>query len=96
LDLGYSAFFSDETQTGKGDGKMLKVFIRDAPGGEDISLVCNDDMIRSNDPEFVLKGTGKFQYRLGDFSKDDAVYKLGLTFYNARLEGFKLSARFVE
>lgn len=86
LDLGNSSFSS---------GKMLKVIIWNVPGGAEIPLICKDDMKQSDDPEYVLASTGLFQYSL-DSATDDAIYKLAFVFYNTRLEGFKLRARFVE
>lgn len=86
LDLGKSTFSS---------GKMIKVFILKVPGGSEIPLICKDDMVQSDDKEYVLPVTGTFRYSLEPAS-DDAVYKLGFVFYDVKLEGLKLKARFVE
>ena len=87
LDLGNSSFI---------DKKMIKIFIYTLPGGAEIPLICKDEMLQSSDPEYVLplKST-KFQYSL-DEAKDGIIYKLGFVFYKAKLDGFKLKARFVK
>lgn len=86
LDLGNSSFRSE---------KMLKVFIWNEPKGDEVPLKCTEEMKQSDDPEFVLPVTGIFRYSL-NATKDDTVHKLAFVFYNAKLEGFKLKARFVK
>ncbi len=95
LETGSSMFYSDEINPGDGNGKMLKVIIYKEPGGSDITLLCKESMKRANDLEFVMKNIGTLKYSLEPL-EGDAIYKLGFVFFNAKLDGFTLRARFTE
>lgn len=93
VELGNSRFHEGESGNGAGDGKMLKVFISKTEDVRDLFLQCIDAQMRSSAGDFIYKGTGKFEYNLESLDK---IYKLGFSFYNASLDGFKIKARLIK
>jgi len=93
VDLGGSIFREDESAPGAGDGKMIKIII-ELSSGQDYTLICADETMRSNDPEFILKGIGKFSYSLGNLDNKQ-IDGFGLVFYNAKLENIKIRAKLI-
>ncbi len=64
------------------ESKFMKWFVQYEGCKGDVTLICSDDSILSNDPEFVGNVDGTFEYSLPhDAIKKDSIKKIGITLF---------------